>query len=132
MALMKFREPNKVLWRGNRPAHNGEQVYASTSCAAGGSPKTIYTVPVGKMLFVTHAMLFVTSAANGNFYIDWCTGGNVHQGALVGSYAFTYYANLGQSLTFYFPIEVPAGYKIRLVTSAASIWGAFHGFIDDV
>lgn len=56
MALMKFREPNQVQWRGARPAHNGTQIMKHFNSNV-IDDYIVYTVPAGTTLYIVHYWL---------------------------------------------------------------------------
>jgi len=119
MAAMAFREPNQVRWVGTRPGHNGSQVAASGS--ANNATAVVYTVTAGKTLHITHwtcegnasatggvCQLEIENAAGVQQYIILKMGFNaVGQMLGVGNLAY--------------PLEVPAGYKVAVVSSAATM-----------
>jgi len=133
MALMKFREPNQVKWQGCRPGHNGTfESHQSFQNAVGN--KTIYTVAVGKHLFITHSWLTAEATATlGQAYMFLEIGG-------VGHYIHQLRFSAAPNTEFtvdtshYFPIEVPTGDLIRLYVSAVGIvaMGGFNGYLIDV
>lgn len=130
MAFMEFREPNQVQWIGSRPAHNGEQAYGHGVVTNGTA--TIYTVPAGVALYIT------------NFWSNTWAGGAGGVGAMViydTTPAIWYElsrAKVQSSFTsgiaagFPFPIEVPAGYTIRLYSANANCtqYGGFAGWVE--
>ncbi len=120
MALMKYREGNRVKWQGSRPAHNGEQVLeqASVNNATG----ILYTVPVGKILYLVHWWH--------GFYVGGVNGDSnmAIYDEVPALYRWISYLTgiAGQSLNFssspFIPIEVPADYSIRATNAAATHW----------
>jgi len=121
MALMKFREQNQVLWRGVKPAHNGEQVYG-WDYQEGIGEDEVYKVTAGKIFFLTYANLATRlntdSSASGYLVIK--TDAAVHYAYLL----YHIYDKAGQlvdSKTFPFPIELPAGYVINIVSTDANL-----------
>lgn len=63
MALMKFREPNQVLWQGVRPAHDGTQVLKRA--LASNNIAIVYTVPAASTFYLCHAVIGYSGMAAG-------------------------------------------------------------------
>ena len=124
------REPKQVKWIGVRPGHNGAQVVADDSCAA--LLTSVYLVPADS-LFLWYG--FIVNSAFG-------AGGNAELytynavPALLNTYVSQGgVANMGIALTKSFdpPIELPAGYTIRINTTVGtiSIHALIHGILID-
>jgi len=117
MALMKYREQNQVLWRGVRPAHKGTQVLKNASVTDGEI--IIYTVPPGKILYLLEAHLRLTDDVSGQGVIYIFTD---VPGWLRNLCSF-WFASGSSGGTDHFvsayPLEIPAGYTIRLFSEGA-------------
>ena len=124
---MNFREPNQVLWRGVRPGHNGIQVFG-----AGTATETaidVYEVTAGKTLYLTYMQLNCNNSA-GIHYGDlrWTDDSNVLQNILI-LHQFDGAGQLSNAVALPFPIEIPAGHKIRVnsvhaeLDASATIFG---------
>ncbi len=130
MGFMKFREANQVKWVGTRPGHNGEAAYATIGNSNGLN--ILYTVPVGKTLFLTWSMLGCLTIANGYMYMEWTDAGGARQlfihviaGNIAGGVDDT-------SDSFSPPFEIPAGHLIRVFNSDASmtIYASVYGWLE--
>lgn len=133
MAYTLFAEKNRVNWVGVRPGVYGEQV-----CGGGNISNailTLYTVPAGKTLLLfgcflsarntagatAEGILFIANAASVlQYYLA-----QIDFAALIGT------NNVARDLTM--PIEVPAGWLIRLqsTTVACVSWGNYNGILVD-
>lgn len=131
MAATKFRESNMVKWVGVRPAHNGEQALAWKSVT--NATGIVYTVPAGKLLLLTYAMLQCNgdAAGSGELYIRdlgdvlvW-TILRVRCKTSVGAYPCV-------CSPFVYPIEIPAGYDVAVISGASGldVCGAIAGWIE--
>jgi len=130
MALMKFREQNQVKWVGVRPGHDGTQVAASNVASAGDA--IVYTVPVGKVLYVTAWNAQAKDTAGGNAAL-FAVRDDLD--AWVYSFMALSFAVAGQvvsSLSHDPPLEVPAGYDVYVYTdnAAAQIWATVFGWVE--
>jgi hypothetical protein len=116
---MAFREPNEVRWVGVRPAHKGTQVLINGSSV--NQVTTIYTVSAGKTLYINSYMLGVSSVATGYVYLWVATpaGELFTRLAIIWCQASTTVPCAIACL--HYPIEVPAGYLIRLSSTAAGL-----------
>jgi hypothetical protein len=129
---MKFREPNRARWVGTRPAHDGEQVIAYK--LAVDATQIIYTVPAGKVLHLTNAMIFASSLAVGHGYIFIRNVADVPVLYLV---QFRYISGAGMGTghanQYWPPIEVLEGYDIAITSGAAglTLFGNIHGWVEN-
>ncbi len=125
---MKFREPNQVLWRGVRPAHNGEQVRRMYTIE--DAIYNLYTVPDDQTLYLCHSQMNIRQVADGEAFFaiydpvpSWWY--MMHRTeVLVG-------AVVSPSIASYWPpIEVPEKYILRIHSSAAGlkVEGCFFGW----
>ena len=120
MAIMKFREKNRVKWMGVRPAHDGEQVTPAGS--ANNATVIVYTVPAGKTLYITHYAVQCTPNLAGSGYFA------IRNELDVLTYRFQYLENivgapsLIESCSFVYPVEVPAGYDLYVNSNLLGFW----------
>ncbi len=135
-------EPDQVLWRGVRPvegirgvwpARNSPRI-AKTGSQGGGGITLVYTVPTGKLLFISTCFLTSRLSADG-----------AHWGALrirddedaeLVVLIFHWYNIAGQLATQvpYLPAyEVPAGYDVYVESSHGNLgcYGVFNGWLED-
>ncbi len=119
MALMLFREQNRVKWIGVRPGHNGTQVYAANSVTHGTT--TIHTVTAQKTLHITYWYVDVNSRLTGGaVYLAARVDGGVFIAFLdTETFSAAGHANTACPLTY--PIEVPAGCVINIFSSSDNI-----------
>lgn len=130
MALMSFREPNQVKWVGVLPGHNGEQVTAVGT--ANNNTSIIYTVPVGRTLYLCAVSISSNHAGAGSGSVWLETAGAV----LV--YGFCSLLNVaggggsGGSAPFYPPMEVSSGhvFKVNSTIAGLNIYGSIFGWIE--
>ena len=130
MSDMHFREPNQVKWMGTRPGHNGEQVIENNT--ANNATAIVYTVPAGKTLFLTTAVLagFGTAASINNF-------GSIYdstpaQWREIGRLPVFANGGTAYAASFNPPLEVPTGYTVRITSGVASCWAylTIHGWVE--
>lgn len=129
MAVMGFREPNQVKWTGTRPGHNGTQVVASAQ--ASGNTQLLYTVPAGNTLYLCSAWISYDGGAAGRglMYINtpgavrWLVPASAHITAN-GSYVY--------GMTYWPPLEVPAGYLIYSTSAVVGclLSGNIFGWVE--
>ena len=130
MALMKFREPNQVQWQGVRPGHNGTQVLESFSTAL-VVPTPFYTVPAGKTFFLTYAGLFQSINITGRLILDIYTDAPAYWRRLLTGLSLLNQISLAINVSYWPPIEVPAGYIFYVEQSAiAGVLAVIHGWVE--
>ena len=128
MSAMKYRDDNKVLWRGIRPAHNGNQIIKRVSVVNGSS--IVHTVSAGKTLYLTQWRFSSQTTVAGLY-------GNIH--VRDGGDVILYYMDdilmaaigeYGNAVGLFFPIEIPAGYDVVVQSSGVGLdaRGFIHGF----
>ncbi len=135
-------EPNEVNWRGVRPvsgirgiwpARNAERVYAS-EYNAGNATVLLYTVPVGKLLFLANAVLGISNdaAVPAVGYISTRDGADVLSEYIAVPKIFTV-GQLFGIFSFIPAIEVPAGYDVIFTSNVVSLTGRFiiRGWLED-
>lgn len=128
MAKMGFREPNKVRWFGIRPGHRGEQVLiginitADTQVLIDGTQTTItyltdWCISVGRNKDATGTLEITENDDDHVCYLSQVSGYTSDPGYTVC-----------QGLMY--PIEIPAGYKVKAHSSAAAApaRGYIHGW----
>lgn len=130
MAFMKFREPNHVLWRGVRPAHDGEQVYVDKAIVDGTA--VLYTVAAGKIFYLcswTASGYFVAPGGHGILSVYDAVPAEDFRITILRT-ALTFGHQL--SGNFWPPLEVPATYSIRIFASNANVtmYGSIHGWVE--
>jgi len=130
MALMKFREGNRVKWIGSKPGHDGTQVF--TSFPATNATAIVYTVPVGSVLYLVESFLGVTAIAAGYVVLQIQNAG----GAFVRHLCFIQVGAAApvhdSHFTAWPPVELPAGFTIRVQSSAVGLtaYGAIFGWVE--
>ena len=130
MALMEFREPNQVKWLGSRPGHNGTQVLEHGSQTGVGT-SVVYTVPAGVTLFLCAIQGGIYAPALDNFFIQIFNAVPVLFRNLWGTAAVA--ANFSPySVSYFYPIEIPEAYSIRVKVGAAGnrIDATIHGWVE--
>lgn len=131
MGLMTFREKNKVKWIGTRPGHRGTQVIERKTANDGAV--TIYTVPAGKVFHLCTSGIGFTTNIQGSGYT--CVTKNDHA-FLTDILRFYHHADtsmLGDSVNYWPPMELPAGYYITVVSDSAGlvVAGWVYGWVED-
>ena len=110
MPLTAFREPNQVAWVGVRPAHRGAQVVKSNTAI--NNTAIIHTVTAGKVFFMTLASWAINaSVAGGNCFVEVRNGLDVSQYKVM-NIIIDVANQFTSSLTFWPPIEIPAGWDV--------------------
>lgn len=129
MATMSYREDNRVKWVGVRPAHGGEQI--AKFATANNNTVTIYTVPAGKTLYLCTAWLDVTTAAVGYSAIYIRDELDAHWLPLRRIYQTASSYPSDSWITFWPPLEVPAGYDVVVYRSTPqNVHGAIFGWVE--
>jgi hypothetical protein len=123
-------ERNQVLWRGFKPAHNGEQIFGDGH--ANNNSTILYTVPIGKILYITYIHFsFSGNVAGvvGHFHIR--DGGDNIKGYLSYNRVFDD-GQIAHSCSLFHPIVVPQTYDVVLFSNHANAWadGSFVGFLE--
>jgi len=128
MSAMSYREDNKVLWRGVRPAHNGTQILEST--VATNETVVLYTVSAGMTFNLCYYYLFLEKGIDGYGQLLITDELDVTKFRVGRLYSFP--DNIGNvdSQAFYFPIEIKEGWKFKVTSSVAllEVWCGIHGF----
>jgi len=119
MALMKFRESNQVKWVGVRPGHNGTQIIKYG--LANNSTVVLHTVSAGKTLYLYSFNIDVyttTASFGGQLRVRDTTPAIVNILADLNAGA-----NMSQAIAqdLYYPIEIPAGYTIEIVSDVEAV-----------
>jgi len=130
MALMKYREPNQVLWQGSRPAHNGTQVILSLNRNVVNT-YYMYQVPVGQTFFLTYGGLFTVPGVANRAWFGLSDAVPVVQwyAAFLDNQAN--YNNYTWSQNFWPPIEVPATWYVTFdINAAVSTVGTMAGWVE--
>ena len=126
-----FREPNQVKWVGVRPGHNGEQILEGIIVGAINFT-AIYTVPADKMFFMTYAALSNILNIGGNAYLCIYDDTPAIWRVLFGFLNILNVPAPGPVATFNPPIELAAGYSIRVYQSALiGAIASVHGWVSD-
>lgn len=128
---MGFREPNMARWLGVRPAHNGTQVakYAS----AINTTAIVYTVTAGKVLHLFHAEVWIAVAAAGQGFLLVRNAADVAQYYFLPILCAAAVMHPCGVANFYPPVEIPEGWDICVVSSAAvlSVTGEIFAWEED-
>lgn len=130
MGDMTFHERNQVKWVGSRPAHNGTQAMGSANITDG--PALIYLVPVGEVFYFTgYSFTYhsVVGVATGNISIQDVVPAVVEMLNMIQVTDVEYCMLKG---SFWPPLELPAGYSVRLWSNAATLFvhGFVHGWVE--
>lgn len=128
MAKMGFREPNQVRWQGIRPGHRGTQVILDidvendTQVLIDGTQTTI--------TYLTAFSIGQTRNLGGHMWLFVTDNADNHKYTLVYSGAQVDLEWTWCGMSFPFPIEIPAGYKVKCLSTAAGIIvkGFLHGW----
>lgn len=131
MSLMHFREPNQVKWMGVRPGHNGEQVLAYDTVINGA--QVVYTVPAGKVFFLCEANLLSISNVTGKIALTIYDAAPALLLTLGGISMIVAQSQGTDHYTYWPPIELPAGYSIRVESNIAGLEArsSIFGWIED-
>ena len=128
MALMGFREFNQARWVGIRPGHRGTQVLLDINVAPGtveiidGTQTTItyltdWSLGMGRNVSAKTDMFITTNA-------------NVHVCTLAYIGTMTNHPSAVAIQALQYPIELPAGYKVKVtvVGVGSDVKGYLHGW----
>jgi len=120
MALMKFREPNQVKWRGVKPAHNGTQVLVAGD--ANNVENIFYTVPAGKIYYLHGFSLQCTPNITAGSYLAVynTTPALWLRLAYLDGFLGTQVPIFSSS--FSYPLEIPSLYTFRIKSNVAGFW----------
>ena len=119
MALMRFRESNKMKWRGSRPAHDGTQVggEAWTTDAL----EIVYLTGAGETFYCHYVSMCARTLTPGDTaFVSLYDAGPLRVFHLIRMF-FDVAGQMIHCAPFTFPVEVPSGWSIRVFSSAASI-----------
>lgn len=132
MAVTKHREPNQAKWVGMRPGHNGEQVFEAGAVDNGTT--ILYTVPAGKVF----CWCGWNAVSAGNAY-NVKTFLEVYDAVPALSLSVQRFGSavnsaLALSRTYWPPVEIIAGYSIRIRSTLAniSLYCGINGWVEDV
>lgn len=110
----------------------GTQIVVDTGASIVSAGATLYTVPVGKTLYIQSA--WVNGSGDGShsqsISLQIFTAGAAFVNNIISQYAFGAAAS-GNAISFPSPIAVPTGYTVRSVFSGgvAGQWAGFVGYI---
>lgn len=120
MAYTIYKEPNRAAWIGVRPGVQGEQIVIDATVTNGTG--VLYTVGVGKTLLLFRnwcSMVGGAAAAALCYYgVYDATPALVYK--LFASYVWAPHAGADQDVARYVPLELSAGYNIRLTSPSAA------------
>jgi len=127
---MTYREKNKVLWRGVRPAHNGDQVHKEATATNGTS--LIYTVPAGKTLYLTHVHLGAVAIAGSWGMVYYRNVADVYVANLVRGVYVGVTTSPPFTANYYPPLEISAGFDLMVVSNIAglTLYGDILGWVE--
>jgi len=130
MAVMSYREGNRVRWVGTRPGHDGTQVLVWK--AAVNATEVLYAVPAGKILYLTHMAIHVESDIAGSGYMHIRDGGGITQYFGIAVKNIVGGSFCSNSESFWPPIEMPASWDVAVVSSIAAliVIGSIHGWYE--
>jgi len=135
-------ESDRTKWRGIRPIHGIRGIWPAldsvrvtdSGSQTGSGTNDIYTVPSGKILFISNAQLTTrqTATANTAGYISVKNDSDVHQ------YHFCYLLHsiasaFNMSAEFRPALEAGAGWDVYVGSNnaALAVVGAFFGWLED-
>jgi hypothetical protein len=128
MSAMVYREPNRTRWVGVRPAHNGEEISKSNN--ANNATVIIYTVSALKTLFLTGWIHQAYSSGAGTGFLFVTNAADVVQ-YTISTQSFLVAGNVVQIAgDMFYPIEIAAGYKVKIMTNALAVFtqAFIHGW----
>lgn len=131
MALMTFREGNRVKWVGVRPAHRGEQIVESGNIS--NDTVIVHTVTAGKILYlVTATFSLSASVANERGSMQVRDTGDVEQYRIFSQH-MRVTGSIMAAAHFNPPLEIPAGYDITILSEALTLvtYGFIFGWEED-
>lgn len=130
MALMGFRENNRVLWRGVRPAHNGTQVAVPNS--ATNAEVVIYTVPAGTIFHLTWYGFSISALAAGRGVLAIYDDAPAIIAYLAETNVVLAVNTPMSCCGLPFPIELLPDYTVRIYSSAAGLTarGSIAGWVE--
>lgn len=128
MSVMKFREPNQVLWRGWRPGHNGTQI--AKRAAKSNGTLIVHTVTAGKTFFLSHWRFRVDTTAaahSGLFFVRDTDDITVYD---IDDILMRTVGHYNNAVALFHPIEIPAGYDVCISSSDAALSSSafIHGW----
>ena len=119
MAVTVHREPNRVKWIGVRPGHEGEQILEHGT--ANNATVIIYTVPADKLLLLYGFSYNVSGTGGGIGYLSIYTAvPAVHRHLVYGNFSAN--TTIGFSRNYSIPIEIVAGYSVRVLSPAVTMY----------
>jgi len=132
MALMKFREANRVLWWGVRPAHDGTQVCKAFTQLGVGTAD-LYQVAIGMTFFLTYAHLGSRESADADGFACLSTE-PIGEGAArrIITHYYDVAGHQSDSATFNPPIEIATGVWVRIIIDHDNIdaRACIHGWLE--
>ena len=119
MALMEFREKNRVKWVGVRPAHDGEEVAVNKLVT--NTFGDVYVVPAGKTLHLISVSLGFSAIATGlvSVYLRPSAGGATYyffESSIVVALPVQ-----SEQWYAYPPLELSAGDSVRVSSGVAGL-----------
>jgi len=128
MALMSFREKNRVKWMGVRPAHDGVQVLKRA--AAINSATIIHTVSAGKTLYLCYCGMQVLVVADGGAYVAVYDDTPAYFFPVHRSVVVAGSGPISVGASFWPPIELLAGYSVQVYSGALvlNVGGTIFGW----
>ena len=121
MALMTFREPNQVQWRGVRPAHDGTQVTKNKERLGAGNV-TIHTVSVDCIFFLTFCSFGSRESVAAEAFADVRTQpiGALAEIPII-SHMYDVAGHQSSVATFNPPLEIDESITIRMNVTHANV-----------
>jgi len=128
MALMTFREPNQVRWFGIRPGHRGTQVLLDVNVT--NNTQVLIDGTQITITYLTDWFLGMVRNKDVGNSMEITENDDTHicYLAVITSFTGSPSFAIAQALTY--PIEIPAGYKLKVnsVGVNATTFGYIHGW----
>jgi len=119
MSAMSYREDNKVLWRGVRPAHNGTQLIGYGT--ATNNTVDVLQVTAGKKGFITELNIAFSFTVAGTGYVYWTDSLNAVIESLYVISTVAMSLVMAIPVKYWPPLEIGSSDKIRIASNNASI-----------
>ncbi len=135
-------EPNQVLWRGVRPVEGIRGVWPARNAtrvsafgeAAGDTTISIYTVPAGKILFISSCQLSTRLSATESKYAMIYSRTEVDTTHIrIFRQNVRIPGTVSNQLGFFPALQLGPGYELLIVSNSNSIeaYGVAHGWLED-
>ena len=116
MSDMMFREPNQIKWVGTRPGHNGKQKLIKIESAVSA---LLYTVTAATVFYLTAYYIGTSQNDTGSALLTVRNALDAEQYHLAFPTGYALMPGAGHGMTFYFPLEIAAGWDFYLTCDCA-------------